>query len=197
MQRDLIFDTETTGKWNFKAGVESPKQPNIVQLAMRLVQGDRSLFTVSMLASDCGTVEAEAKAVHGIEPDRCLEEGFKTITLITIFKQIARSADRIIAHNAEFDRRVMTRAFMRYLDVRDMPEKPYFCTMKSLTNYLKLPGKFGKPKWPTLREAYAAFNNGVVFDGAHDALADVDACWNLVRGCASRDIPLLPFTAKV
>lgn len=193
---ELIFDTETTDKWNFKAGIESDKQPNIVQLAMRLVEGDQSLFTFSGLASDCGPIAAEAAAVHGITPARIAREGFATKTLLTIFRRMNAIADRTVAHNAEFDRRVIVRAYIKNgfeLNLRD----PFICTMKSLTERLRLPGKFpGKFKWPTLQEAYSLMVDSAGFEGAHDALADVDACWALLRACNKEALPLLQFNAR-
>lgn len=193
--RELIFDTETTDKWNFKAGIESDKQPNVVQLAMRLVEGEKSLFTFSGVASDCGVVAAEAAAIHGITPERSRLEGFKTATMLVIFRRMAAIADRIVAHNADFDRKVIQRAFIINKFELDI-QAPYVCTMKSLTDTCNLPGKYGKPKWPTLDEAYRAVVDPKGFDGAHDALADVDACWALVRACKARSIPLLEYNAR-
>ena len=51
--------------------------------------------------------------------------------------------------------------------------KPKCCTMKSSTNYCKLPGKKGF-KSPRLAELHQIlFGEG--FDNAHNALADVEA----------------------
>jgi len=49
--------------------------------------------------------------------------------------------------------------------------------MKSSTDICRLPGKIpGKYKWPSLQEAYKMFIDPNGFDGAHDAMVDVNAC---------------------
>ena len=47
--------------------------------------------------------------------------------------------------------------------------------MKSTINYLRLPGKYGKYKNPSLTQLHMHLF-GEKFDDAHDALADVVAC---------------------
>jgi hypothetical protein len=50
--------------------------------------------------------------------------------------------------------------------------KSTFCTMEKSTNLVKLPGKYGKYKWPKLVELYKfLFNEELT--GAHDALVDI------------------------
>lgn len=51
--------------------------------------------------------------------------------------------------------------------------KPKYCTMKSATDYCKLPGKKGF-KAPRLSELHQVLF-GTDFDHAHNALADVEA----------------------
>jgi hypothetical protein len=61
------------------------------------------------------------------------------------------------------------------------------CTKQLSTEYCNLPGKYaGKPKWPTLQELHThLFGKG--FDGAHDALADVQGYGSvLCRACEER-----------
>ena len=52
--------------------------------------------------------------------------------------------------------------------------KEFFCTMRAMTNVVKIPSPRGY-KWPKLSEAYRfLFNRDL--EGAHDAMADVRAC---------------------
>ena len=46
--------------------------------------------------------------------------------------------------------------------------------MLASTNYCAIPGSYGKFKWPKLQELYVKLFNEK-FEGAHDALADIEA----------------------
>ncbi|MFP6639371.1 MAG: 3'-5' exonuclease, partial [Myxococcota bacterium] len=49
------------------------------------------------------------------------------------------------------------------------------------SDLLRLPGREGQFKWPTLAEAYEHFS-GQPLQGAHDALVDSEACLTVFRG---------------
>ena len=53
-------------------------------------------------------------------------------------------------------------------------QKKRVCTMKSSTDFCRIPGSYGL-KWPTLTELHLALFN-TVFDETHNALKDVEAC---------------------
>jgi DNA polymerase III epsilon subunit-like protein len=80
----------------------------------------------------------------------------------------------LVAHNMSYDFNVVGSEFLRFeLKSKNKPKK--FCTKEIGTNFCKIKGKYGKYKWPTLTELHEKlFNEG--FEGAHDALADVEAC---------------------
>jgi hypothetical protein len=58
--------------------------------------------------------------------------------------------------------------------------------MQSSTEILKLPGKWGKSKWPSLQESYSHFSvddgKSTIIEGSHDALVDTEACLAVFRG---------------
>ena len=85
-------------------------------------------------------------------------------------------ADTIVAHNISFDERIVGSEFLRsnmgkYHDV--LFEKERICTMHSTTDFCDLSGPRGK-KWPKLSELHEKLF-GHSFEGAHDALVDVEA----------------------
>ena len=66
----LIFDTETTGMVKWKEPPEHPGQPDLVQLAMLLVERDdwsiktRASFVLQL--AEGVRIDPEAEATHGI-----------------------------------------------------------------------------------------------------------------------------------
>lgn len=190
--RTLVFDTETTGKCNFKMPPDAPVQPYPVQLAV-LYYHDRELL--SHLNLICCPMKGEAQVlsdpeaanVHGITDELAKKCGIPMKMIAAIFNNMLRQADRIVAHNLNFDVRIMAGTYLRSGFPSDQLSVPArVCTMLSSKDVLKLPGKFGEHKWPTLDEAYRTMVDKNGFENAHDALADAKACaailWALEDG---------------
>lgn len=196
---DLIFDTETTGKWDFKGTPTSEHQPHLVQLAFELVEDDRVIQTFSSYVIPLIPVPKESTAIHGITDEAAREYGVKLETAIGMFKRAIARADNLVAHNLDFDLKVLARAFFLagHTDPFHLPNP--ICTMKTATPVLKLPSpnKPGSYKWPRLDEAYKALVDPVGFEGAHDALVDVRACGKVLRALRGRGDTILDHLAKV
>ncbi len=79
----------------------------------------------------------------------------------------------MVAHNLNFDEKVVCSEFLRNRIENDFSKKSKLCTMQSSTDYCKIPGNYGY-KWPTLSELHVKLF-GVDFAGAHDASADINA----------------------
>jgi len=180
---DLIYDTETTGFPNFKAPSSAPDQPHLVQLACILAEGDYIDHTWSTIVKCPIPVDPSAFAVHGISMERSQEEGIDLIDALGIFGGMMYKADRVIAHNTNFDTKIMKIAFAKAgIDSIVLMRKKRFCTMFSLTNHLKLPSPSGRGyKWPKLIEAYTALVDSEGFQNAHQADADALACFKVLR----------------
>lgn len=183
----LIFDTETTGKVDFKRPPSDPVQPDLVQLGMVLV--DTSTWDIRFSSSllvhlrKGVAIESGAQATHGISEVDCHTYGVHPDTAAQLFNDVSKRADVVVAHNISFDRVVMEAALHRSdLDSSNIPSlKRQICTMKSTTDLLKMPGKFGSSyKWPTLAEAYKYVANKEL-EGGHDALVDSMACLRVFR----------------
>lgn len=172
----LFFDTETTGKWVNTLKVGDPNQPKIVQIAATLTTEDGVEVMSINLPVYQDHVPAEAAAIHGKTTEVLAKIGLNEGTVLTIFEEMLALADTVIAHNGEFDQKVVMNA-LTLLDGK--PSNPFetkkaFCTMRASTPVCQIKGPRGF-KWPTLQEAYTHFH-GQAFDGAHDAMADVTAC---------------------
>lgn len=180
--RTLVFDTETSGKCNFKLPPDNPVQPYIVQLAALLYDGRQlmahlNLICCPMIGPDQVLIPKEATDVHGITDDVAKRMGVPMKMIAAMFNNFLKVSDRIVAHNMDFDTRIMAGTYLRSgfpVDQLAIPHR--VCTMKAAEPVLKLPGLYGKYKWPSLDEAYKTLVDKEGFDNAHDALADAKAC---------------------
>lgn len=176
----LFFDTETTGKADFRAGPEAPHQPRIVQLAAILTDPcAREIMAMNVIIRPDGwTIPEETSAIHGITTEFAEQVGVPIKTALGIFGRMKRSATRYVAHNIDFDLLLIQSEFFRaFNQTAIIPADQLFCTMKSATSVCQIPSPNfpGEFKWPKLIEAHH-FAFGTSFEGAHDALTDVRAC---------------------
>lgn len=173
----FFYDTETTGFFSKKKPFGDPSQPHLVQLAGMLCneKGD-ILGSMNFVLEAFGfTIPAGAANVHGITTEMAQEFGVSAKVALTAFEALLEQADVVVAHNKEFDDTIMQIAWERHGFMNKFPAKGY-CTMHNTTEICKLPGKFGKYKWPKLIEAYQILVDPAGFEGAHDAMVDVQAC---------------------
>jgi DNA polymerase-3 subunit epsilon len=175
----LFFDTETTGMVEFKKPHTDPSQPDLLQLAFILDDDDGNTiesFCAILFDEAYGEIHEKALAVHGISKEKARMFGIPALEGLATFAHVWGKARMLIAHNISFDKKIMKIAFHRSSSLSH-PEETLieYCTMRTATPILKLPGKFGH-KWPTLDEAYRVLVDPEGFEGAHDALNDVKAC---------------------
>lgn len=158
--RILIFDTETTG---FVTNA-------IAQLACKLIDTESSEEIVySKYLNNGVPSEPGAFAIHRITDEIRIEKGVSNDEAYAEFKKLEALADKVCAHNLKFDARMFAMNFRQ-----GYPEKPGICTMLATTNLCKLPSDRRRYKWPKLEELHRfLFNED--FEGAHDAMNDVNA----------------------
>jgi len=170
----VYFDTETTGFANSGTLAE---QPHIVQLAAILVDDEEGeLASMNTIIKPTGwEVGSGAAAVHGISTEKASRFGIPILTAMAMFSNLCRVAEQVVAHNINFDRKLVGFEVDRLDRENILETKPQFCTMDATTNICKIRNKRGGYKWPKLSEAHIHFF-GEDFTGAHDALADVRAC---------------------
>ncbi len=183
----LFFDTETSGMIQRNLPVDDPAQPRLVQLGALLTEEDLTPRAEIALLVQSEGVKFHPKAVevHGITEESADRGGVPMLVALALFSNLCRRARLVVAHNMAFDSEVMGCQFKRVgkPNPLDFPHLAFECTMKALTPIIKLPGRYGDYKWPSLEEAHRFFfDEG--FEGAHDALADVRACsrvWKALR----------------
>lgn len=173
----LFFDTETTGlplRWNAPV-TDVENWPRLVQLAWIICdeQGNLIQSQDALVQPDGFVIPIEATRVHGITTVIAKEKGLPIQVVMEQFAEQVDNASALVGHNISFDECIVGAEFERLRMMTSLFLKPKYCTMKSSTEYCKLPGKKGF-KSPRLAELHQVLF-GTGFDNAHNALADVEA----------------------
>lgn len=127
-----------------------------------------------IIKPDGWTIPTQASDVHGITTDYAEEFGIPISEALRVFIEDYNRSERLIAHNINFDFNVVGAELHRSGIKASKYVTEKVCTMEASTDYCKIPGRNGY-KWPQLIELHKKlFDKG--FDGAHDAMIDVQAC---------------------
>lgn len=177
----LFFDTETTGKFNFRGTYKDEDQPRVVQLAAVLTDdaGKKLNLFNFIIRPDGFTIPEDVSHIHGITQEAAVEQGICIQDVLPIFENLMLKAHTLVAHNIDFDEKMIRReTFLAYGNadvIEEATEMKRFCTMHEMTDVCKLEGRHGDYKWPSLYEAhYHCFTKPII--GAHNALTDALAC---------------------
>ncbi len=178
-----LFDTETTGIYDFKATAKAEHQPDVLQLCAMLCDKERVFCAINVFIHADTDIPEAAYAVHRIDRKMTERVGITRIRACQLLDSFARKADILVGHNIDFDINIMTTASLREGGKAESLKKPRFCTMKSAVEHCKLPNpkRPGSYKWPSLQEAYSILIDSKGFSGAHDAMADARATYELYR----------------
>jgi len=174
--RHIVFDTETSGLFDFKRPAEAEGQPRLASAAFLFLD---SSFNIEreyhcFVKPDGWHMPEAASRVNGITQEMLRTNGVPLTNVLNAWNALLDQGCIFVAHNVDFDLKVM-RGELRRRGLPDRFDETYsFCTMKASTPICKIPGPRGN-KWPKLQEAYSFFFNEQ-FDNAHEALADARAC---------------------
>ena len=183
----LFFDTETTGlprDWNAPIK-DLSNWPRIVQIAWVEYDINRKLISQGdyIIKPDGFSIPAEVSRIHKIYNDDAIKFGAPLKKVLNIFNAIIDKSDYIIAHNINFDDKVLSAEFLREFITSSLPNKKKICTMESTVDYLKLPSTRGGYKFPSLADLSRKLY-GEAFKDAHNALIDIQNTakifWDLV-----------------
>ena len=180
----LFLDTETSDLPDYRSG-PGRHQPHVVQLAAILVEGQDEQTLSTLIRPEGWTIHPEAQATHGISAERAAREGVPIAEAVAAFDALLARSGLAVAHNIKFDRLLLDSEYIRLGRQGRWPRT--FCTMEACTDVLRLPGHRGRHKWPRLEEAYLHFF-GRPLPGAHDALADVQACRAIYQELVTRGL---------
>lgn len=186
----LFFDTETTGlPKDYKAPESNlTNWPRMVQLAYLLY--DQKIGVISkgnyIIKPNGFDIPLESSRIHGITMDRAFRDGTDISVVLDTFNSMLSKADYLVAHNIDFDKKIVGAEYLRKNYKNPIPLKKMICTMSSTTKYCAIEGKYGY-KWPSLQELhYKIFNNN--FEDAHDASIDVAITFKCFKELIKKNI---------
>lgn len=194
----LFLDTETTGlplDWKAPVG-QLDNWPRIVEIGWILTDKDGQEIESEtiILKPDGFKIPADASAIHGITNEIANEKGQDRVDVLKKFSDLLSKATVLVAHNIDFDKKVVHAEFMRYNIKSNIHKIDKLCTKELTTDYCKLPGRYGY-KWPTLEELYEkVFSTSLT--ASHSALGDVKACKDCFFELVNRGVIKL-FGSKV
>jgi len=125
-------------------------------------------------------IPAAATRIHRISTATAESDGKP---LGWVMERLLRAVEEhgrvLVGHNVAFDRNVVAAEMYRLGYPSEVVEKGlcgrrHLCLMRATVAFCRLPGRFGKPKYPTLAQLHRKLF-GEEFQGCHRALADVEA----------------------
>lgn len=159
--RNLYIDTVTaTGAWVWKAADTDPSQPHMIRIAALLEEDGQEVEAICRLISPIPgwpAITEDGVRAHNIENGELRAKGVVLGAATAKIASIMGKADRIVAHNGAFHRKVLLRAW------RDAtlppPEMPKIdCTMTRSADIVRVTLQSnGRWKWPRIGEAYSHF----------------------------------------
>lgn len=171
----LFFDTETTGlPQNYQAPLDDfLNWPRLVQIAWSFYDARGNHWeSYSYIIKPLGfVIPPEATKIHRISQECAILEGVDLKKALTHFLEDVKKASHLIAHNIDFDEKIIGAEFLRKNIYNPIEEKQKICTMHSTVDFCAIKSKYGN-KWPKLAELhYKLFDCD--FEDAHDAETDI------------------------
>ena len=179
----LIFDTETTGlPKDYKASIyNSDNWPYIVQLSYILFDCTQNKILINV--DDIIKVEnipASSTKIHKITQEMSNTRGISIQEALNSFNTVAKQATRLIAHNIQFDKKLIIVESIRNKIASVFVNKlSLYCTMKSTINICKIEKEWPDGtkyfKYPTLSELHN-YLFAIYPKGTHNAQNDILIC---------------------
>ena len=155
----LFFDTETTGlpkSWQAPIS-DLDNWPRMVQLAWILSKddGEEILRKNYIIRPEGFLIPEKSSEIHGISTERALKEGVDLKKALDDFVYDLERSKLLIAHNINFDKKIIGAEFLRKNIESNLDNVSQFCTMESTTNYCQIEKQNGYGyKWPRLEELH-------------------------------------------
>jgi DNA polymerase III epsilon subunit-like protein len=198
----LIFDTETTGlpKDRNPPNHGPNNWPHLVSISWILLDSETNQIIKEQnhIIKPNWEIPIESTKIHGITTEYATSCGIDLYSAINEFMR--EECHMIVAHNMEFDISVIVNAVLWDLKLQFPPIRPkQICTMKLGRDLCMIPGKYGKYKYPKLKEFYYhVFKKMPDENKLHNSLYDVKILTEIVQtylplrqamGLVARSVP--------
>lgn len=183
----LVFDFETTGlipptPFLLCRPEICEEMPHAVQFAFSML--DTSAENANVVNFNFYLkvpVPIENAQIHGVTKAMS-DEGRDFAEAFAVFLELYETCDKLVAHNIDFDVRVLRiECFRRDINFK-VDDRKLYCTM------LEGAKIWGHKKWPKLVELYNHFY-GESLASLHDASVDVKACLRCYGALTSTPVP--------
>lgn len=190
MYKVLFLDTETTGVCDLRTPYNEDTLKNtwpyITELAYRVDTFTKDTLThvdtlktfSSLIAPsyDTAIYPEEVQQKTGISIND-LNEGAPIEPILKEFCEWLNQVDFVVAHNTNFDMKVLKAEFLRWGIDQHMRVVPWIDTMWHGNKLCNLRTSSNRLKFPTLTELYQHFFKRIP-DSSHRAMADVDTMYS-------------------
>ena len=171
----LFFDTETTGlpkNWNAPC-TDIDNWPRLVQISWIIYDKIGNLIKEKnyIIKPKGFTIPIESTLIHKITNEIAIIDGTDIETVLIEFENDMKQIKLLVAHNINFDEKILGAEFHRNYHRNPIDKIEKFCTMNSTKNICKISGTYGY-KFPKLQELHQYLFNEE-FSGAHNSLIDI------------------------
>ncbi len=174
----LVFDTETTGFQPARhVSIKSSSHwPYILQIAWSVLDENfNTLISKNYYTTYNGVIPVEASRVNKITKAILKEKGVDTLIVLQEFLSFALSSEHLVAHNINFDFRIIQAELYRNGFGEPLVNAETICTMEASKTWVNASNINGGLKYPKLSELYAkCFGESDSLTGMHNALNDVN-----------------------
>lgn len=180
----LVFDTETTGlPVNNPSIYQTSAWPHVIQLSYILYDTDKNKIIASqdniVNIPKCVDISQESIDVHGITRKDTDRRGYEMKGLLETFQTCLENSDFIVAHNIQFDKKILMVEGIRNKIKLNFDKPQEYCTMKNGSHICKIERVNNRGekyfKYPKLAELHKT-----IFDtepnNLHNAFVDILIC---------------------
>ncbi|MFK7807126.1 MAG: 3'-5' exonuclease [Saprospiraceae bacterium] len=177
----FFFDVETAGiaKKYKSPHTDVASWPRMTQIAWLAFDMDKKLkdHQTYIIKPEGFEIPEASSNRNGITTENALEMGVPIAEVLEKFAAAIKPAKYLVAHNMNVQEKVIAAEFFRKEMKHDLFNTEKICIMQESTHFCKIPGKFGRYKWPTQKELYMKLFKKVP-QGLNNAALDVKVTAN-------------------